>query len=133
MAERVPRPHEGPRERRARPREEPILAFRDVRLSFDRPILKGVSFDLAQGTTKIILAGSGSGKTTIPGAEVAGMTEEEMRDIRLKVGMVFQEGALFDPLTVGENVGYRLAEDGLAEDEIEDRVREMLGFVEIGR
>jgi phospholipid/cholesterol/gamma-HCH transport system ATP-binding protein len=140
---------EGPaRERRARPREEPILAFRDVHLSFDRPILRGVSFDLAQGTTKIILGGSGSGKTTILrlilgllkpddgsisvlGAEVAGMNEDEMRDIRLKVGMVFQEGALFDSLTVGENVGYRLAEDGLAEEEIEDRVREMLGFVEL--
>jgi len=146
--ERVARVEGPARERRARPREEPILAFRDVRLSFDRPILKGVSFDLAQGTTKIILGGSGSGKTTILrlilgllkpeegsisvlGAEVAGMTEEEMRDIRLKVGMVFQEGALFDSLTVGENVGYRLAEDGLAEDEIEDRVREMLGFVEL--
>jgi len=148
MRERVARVEGPARERRARPREEPILAFRDVRLSFDRPILKGVSFDLAQGTTKIILGGSGSGKTTILrlilgllkpeegsisvlGAEVAGMTEEEMRDIRLKVGMVFQEGALFDSLTVGENVGYRLAEDGLAEDEIEDRVREMLGFVEL--
>jgi phospholipid/cholesterol/gamma-HCH transport system ATP-binding protein len=148
MRERVAR-LEGPaRERRARPREEPILAFRDVHLSFDRPILRGVSFDLAQGTTKIILGGSGSGKTTILrlilgllkpdggsisvlGSEVAGLTEDEMRDIRLKVGMVFQEGALFDSLTVGENVGYRLAEDGLGEEEIEDRVREMLGFVEL--
>jgi phospholipid/cholesterol/gamma-HCH transport system ATP-binding protein len=148
MRERVARLDGPARERRARPREEPILAFRDVHLSFDRPILRGVSFDLAQGTTKIILGGSGSGKTTILrlilgllkpddgaisvlGSEVAGMNEDEMRDIRLKVGMVFQEGALFDSLTVGENVGYRLAEDGLAEEEIEDRVREMLGFVEL--
>jgi phospholipid/cholesterol/gamma-HCH transport system ATP-binding protein len=148
MAERVPRPEGAARERRARPREEPILAFRDVHLSFDRPILKGVSFELAQGTTKIILGGSGSGKTTILrlilgllkpdegsisvlGSEVVGMTEDEMRDIRLKVGMVFQEGALFDSLTVAENVGYRLMEDHLAADEIEDRVREMLGFVEL--
>jgi phospholipid/cholesterol/gamma-HCH transport system ATP-binding protein len=148
MAARVPRPDSSPRERRARPREEPILAFRDVHLSFDRPILKGVSFDLAQGTTKIILGGSGSGKTTILrlilgllkpddgsisvlGSEVAGLTEDEMRDIRLKVGMVFQEGALFDSLTVGQNVGYRLSEDGLPEEEVEDRVREMLGFVEL--
>ena len=53
-----------------------------------------------------------------------------MRDVRLKIGMVFQEGALFDSLTVGENVGYRLVEDGqLDEGEIEERVREMLGFV----
>jgi phospholipid/cholesterol/gamma-HCH transport system ATP-binding protein len=136
MAARVPRPDSSPRERRARPREEPILAFRDVHLSFDRPILKGVSFDLEQGTTKIILGGSGSGKTTILrlilgllkpddgsisvlGSEVAGLTEDEMRDIRLKVGMVFQEGALFDSLSVGQNVGYRLSEDGLPEEEVE--------------
>jgi phospholipid/cholesterol/gamma-HCH transport system ATP-binding protein len=150
MADRVhvPRLEGAARERRARPRADPILAFRDVHLSFDRPILKGVSFDLEQGTTKIILGGSGSGKTTILrlilgllkpdegsisvlGSEVAGMTEDEMRDIRLKVGMVFQEGALFDSLTVGQNVGYRLIEDGLPEDEVEDRVREMLGFVEL--
>ena len=148
MAERVPRPDDRARERRARPRAEPILAFRDVHLSFDRPILKGVSFDLEQGTTKIILGGSGSGKTTILrlilgllkpdagsigvlGSEVAGMTEDEMREIRLKVGMVFQEGALFDSQTVGQNVGYRLVEDGLPEKEVEDRVREMLGFVEL--
>jgi phospholipid/cholesterol/gamma-HCH transport system ATP-binding protein len=148
VAERVPRPDDGPRERRTKPRAEPILAFRDVHLSFDRPVLKGVSFDLAQGTTKIILGGSGSGKTTILrlilgllkpddgsisvlGSEVAGMTEDEMRAVRLKVGMVFQEGALFDSLTVAQNVGYRLMEDGLGEDEVEDRVREMLGFVEL--
>ncbi len=148
MAERVPRPDDNPRERRAKPRAEPILSFRDVHLSFDRPILRGVTFDLAQGTTKIILGGSGSGKTTILrlilgllkpdegsisvlGSEVAGMTEDEMRAVRLKVGMVFQEGALFDSLTVGQNVGYRLLEDGLGEEEVEDRVREMLGFVEL--
>jgi phospholipid/cholesterol/gamma-HCH transport system ATP-binding protein len=147
MAERVPRPDDSPRDRRARPRPEPILAFREVHLSFDRPILKGVSFDLEQGTTKIILGGSGSGKTTIlrlilgllkpdsgtivvDGTEVSRLSEEEMRDVRLKIGMVFQEGALFDSLTVGENVGYRLSEEGeLEEAEIEERVREMLGFV----
>jgi phospholipid/cholesterol/gamma-HCH transport system ATP-binding protein len=150
MAERVPRPDDSPRDRRARPRPEPILAFREVHLSFDRPILKGVSFDLEQGTTKIILGGSGSGKTTILrlilgllkpdsgsigvlGSEVAGMTEDEMRAVRLKVGMVFQEGALFDSLTVGQNVGYRLMEDRLGEDEVEERVREMLGFVELSQ
>jgi phospholipid/cholesterol/gamma-HCH transport system ATP-binding protein len=148
MAERVARLEGAARERRARPRAEPILAFRDVHLSFDRPILKGVSFDLEQGTTKIILGGSGSGKTTILrlilgllkpdsgsigvlGSEIAGMTEEEMLAVRLKVGMVFQEGALFDSQTVGQNVGYRLIEDGLPDDEVEDRVREMLGFVEL--
>jgi phospholipid/cholesterol/gamma-HCH transport system ATP-binding protein len=127
--------------------DEPVISFRDVHLAYDRPILKGVSFDLGPGTTKIVLGGSGSGKTTIlrlvlgllkpdagsilvDGREISGLDEEDMREVRLKVGMVFQEGALFDSLTVGENVGYRLHEDGeLPEAEIEERVREMLGFV----
>ena len=131
----------------ARDVDEPVISFRDVHLSFDRPILNGVSFDLGPGTTRIVLGGSGSGKTTIlrlilgllkpdagtivvDGTEVSGRSEEEMRAVRMKIGMVFQEGALFDSLTVGENVGYRLVEDGeLGEGEIEERVREMLGFV----
>jgi phospholipid/cholesterol/gamma-HCH transport system ATP-binding protein len=125
---------------------QPVISFRDVHLSFDRPILKGVSFDLHAGGTKIILGGSGSGKTTIlrlilgllkpdsgtvlvDGLEVQGLSEDELRDVRLRIGMVFQEGALFDSLSVGDNVGYRLAEDELAADETESRVREMLGFV----
>lgn len=125
----------------------PIVSFRDVHLAFDRPILSGVTFALAPGWTKIILGGSGSGKTTIlrlilgllkpdaggievAGTEVSGLREAEMRDVRLKIGMVFQEGALFDSLTVAENVAYRLVEDGeLSEEEIEGRVRELLALV----
>jgi phospholipid/cholesterol/gamma-HCH transport system ATP-binding protein len=58
------------------------------------------------------------------------LSEEELREVRLRIGMVFQEGALFDSLTVGDNVGYRLSEEGTLEaEEIEERVREMLGFV----
>jgi phospholipid/cholesterol/gamma-HCH transport system ATP-binding protein len=131
----------------ARDVDEPVVWFGDVHHSYDRPILKGVSFTLRPGTTKIVLGGSGSGKTTIlrlilgllkpdagtiivDGTSVGPLSEEELRDVRLKIGMVFQEGALFDSLTVGQNVGYRLIEDGqLAEEEIEERVREMLGFV----
>lgn len=126
---------------------EPVVAFRDVHLSFDRPVLRGVSFDLRPGTTKVVLGGSGSGKTTIlrlilgllkpesgsvrvDGVEVTSLPEEGLREVRLKVGMVFQEGALFDSLTVGENVGYRLVEDGrLGPEDVEQRVREMLGYV----
>src|SRR5262249_21615881 len=125
---------------------DPVIAFKDVELSFDRPILKRVSFDLPAGATKIILGGSGSGKTTIlrlilgllkpdagrvevDGVDVGALSEEELREVRLKIGMVFQEGALFDSMTVGENVGYRLREDALPDDEIEGRVRELLGFV----
>jgi phospholipid/cholesterol/gamma-HCH transport system ATP-binding protein len=125
----------------------PIVSFREVRLAFDRPILQGVSFDLAPGATRIVLGGSGSGKTTIlrlilgllkadsgsvrvDGAEVTRLSEAEMRAVRVKIGMVFQEGALFDSLTVGENVAYRLVEDGdLDPEEVEARVREMLGYV----
>jgi phospholipid/cholesterol/gamma-HCH transport system ATP-binding protein len=138
---------EGQAEAAARDVDEPVISFRDVHVAYDRPILKGVSFNLSPGTTKIVLGGSGSGKTTIlrivlgllkadagsvvvDGTEVTGLSEEDMRDVRLKIGMVFQEGALFDSLTVGENVGYRLIEEGkLEEAEIESRVREMLGFV----
>ncbi|PYQ44702.1 MAG: organic solvent resistance ABC transporter ATP-binding protein [Acidobacteria bacterium] len=138
---------EGQAEAAARDVDEPVISFRDVHVAYDRPILKGVSFTLSPGTTKIVLGGSGSGKTTIlrimlgllkadagsvvvDGTEVTALSEEEMRDVRLKIGMVFQEGALFDSLTVGENVGYRLIEEGkLDEAEIEARVREMLGFV----
>ena len=138
---------EGQAEAAARDVDEPVVSFRDVHVAYDRPILQGVSFNLSPGTTKIVLGGSGSGKTTIlrivlgllkadagsvvvDGTEVTGLSEEEMRDVRLKIGMVFQEGALFDSLTVGENVGYRLIEEGkLEEAEIEARVREMLGFI----
>ena len=145
----TPRPAPAPPEPPPGPQDpdEPVISFRDVHLSFDRPILQGVSFDLAPGTTKVILGGSGSGKTTIlrlilgllkpdagsihvDGADVGHMVEEDLRPVRLKLGMVFQEGALFDSLTVGENVGYRLVEDGnVSEAEVEARVREMLGFV----
>jgi phospholipid/cholesterol/gamma-HCH transport system ATP-binding protein len=144
-----PRPAPAPPERPPDPpdADQPVISLRDVHLSFDRPILQGVSFDLAPGTTKIVLGGSGSGKTTIlrlilgllrpdagsihvDGTDVGRLSEEDLRPMRLKIGMVFQEGALFDSLTVGENVGYRLVEDGnVSEEEIEMRVREMLGFV----
>jgi phospholipid/cholesterol/gamma-HCH transport system ATP-binding protein len=125
---------------------EPVISFRNVHLAFDRPVLDGVSFDVFPGTTKIILGGSGSGKTTIlrlilgllapdegtirvNGVDVVGLDEDAFRPVRLDVGMVFQEGALFDSMTVGENVGYRLREDRRPEAEIDARVEELLGFV----
>jgi phospholipid/cholesterol/gamma-HCH transport system ATP-binding protein len=99
-----------------------------------------------RGETKIIIGASGSGKSTIlklimgldkpdegtilvDGEDITHLDEQEMVHVRQKIGMVFQESALFDSLTVHENVGYRLYEEGVDEEEIERKVREVLGFV----
>ncbi|MBI5190741.1 MAG: ATP-binding cassette domain-containing protein [Nitrospirae bacterium] len=113
----------------------------------DAPILKDVSLDLNKGETGVILGSSGSGKTTIlrlllglyrpdsgrvfvNGDEVSAMGEDDLYRVRGMMGMVFQGGALFDSLTVGENVAYRLTErDELDDEEVETRVRKSLGFV----
>jgi len=125
-----------------------MIEFRNVHKSFDDDIvLKDVSFRIESGETKIIVGESGSGKSTIlklilgliqpdsgqillDGRDIARLTERELVPIRLDIGMVFQEGALFDSLSVLENVGYRLFEEGkLGEDEIVSRVSRLLGFV----
>lgn len=127
----------------------PAIEFRDVHLSFDdKVILDGVSFTVKKGETKIVLGRSGSGKSTIirlilgltrpdagqifiDGEEITGYSEPDMMDVRQKIGMVFQEGALFDSLSVYDNVAYRLLEQGLPEDEIEIEVKRMLRFVDL--
>lgn len=126
----------------------PIIVFDRVSLAFDENlILRDVSFTLITGHTKIFLGASGAGKSTIlklivgllkpdsgviwvNGERVDTMSEAEMMKVRDDLGMVFQEGALFDSLTVGENVGYKLYEEtSMPLDEVRRRVEEVLGFV----
>jgi phospholipid/cholesterol/gamma-HCH transport system ATP-binding protein len=126
----------------------PIVVFDRVSLAFDdKVILREVSFTLITGHTKVILGASGAGKSTIlklilglwkpdggiiwvNGERIDNMTERELMSVRSDLGMVFQEGALFDSLTVRENVGYRLFEEtDLPLEDANRRVQEVLGFV----
>src|SRR6266568_2617709 len=127
----------------------PAIHFEDVRIGFDEgDILRGVSFRVEPRETKILLGETGTGKTLtlklaaglltpaagtvrVLGKDVSNMREKELLDFRRRVGFVFQEGALFDSMTVADNVAYRLREDGASEEEIEPRVREVLQFVEL--
>jgi phospholipid/cholesterol/gamma-HCH transport system ATP-binding protein len=128
---------------------EPLIVFKDVRLGFDDgDVLQGISFEVSPGETKVLLGESGAGKTLIMklaagllcpdsgriwvmGHDVTQMTETELLDFRRHLGFVFQEGALFDSMTVSENVAFRLREEGVAEEEVEARVLEALTFVEM--
>ncbi len=127
----------------------PAIEFRDVHLSFeDKKILNGISFTVKRGETKVILGRSGGGKSTtirlilgllkpdsgqilIDGEDITNYSEIEMMKVRAKIGMVFQEGALFDSLSVYDNVAYRLHEQGVSEEEVEREVRRMLKFVDL--
>jgi phospholipid/cholesterol/gamma-HCH transport system ATP-binding protein len=128
---------------------EPLIAFHDVHIGFDQgDVLDGISFEVSPGETKVLLGESGSGKTLVMklaagllrpdsgriwvmGHEVTDMPEKELLDFRRHLGFVFQEGALFDSLTVAENVSFRLREENFEETEIDLRVREVLNFVEL--
>jgi phospholipid/cholesterol/gamma-HCH transport system ATP-binding protein len=128
---------------------EPAITFEDVWMGFDEgQILQGVTFQVQERETLILLGETGTGKTLtlkmaagllapnsgrviVLGNEVSEMNESELLPFRRKVGFVFQEGALFDSLSVAENVAYRLREEHAAEEEIEPRVLEVLRFVEL--
>jgi len=128
---------------------EPLVAFHNVSIGFDEgDVLKGISFDLWPSETIVLLGVSGSGKTLIlklaaglirPGAgrvfvmgqNVGTMYERNLLDFRRNIGFVFQEGALFDSMSVEENVAFRMREEHTAEGEIEKRVRQALAFVEM--
>ena len=126
---------------------EPAVEMKDVVKYYgDRAVLDGVSFRVLRGETKIIIGASGSGKSTIlklligldkpdegkiivEGEDITKLNEQQLVHIRQRIGMVFQESALFDSLGVRENVAYRLYEIGVDEHEIEQKVRQVLGFV----
>src|SRR5689334_10683228 len=127
----------------------PAIEFRDVYLAFDDVVvLDNVSLRVRRGETKIVLGGSGTGKSTIinlilglikpdggrviiDGEDITDYDEPEMMRVRKKIGMVFQEGALFDSLSVYENVAYRLHEERVDDEEVEHEVRRMLRFVNL--
>src|ERR1700746_470662 len=125
------------------------IAFEDVRVGFgDGEVLSGVSFQVQARETLVLLGETGTGKTltlkmaagllapnsgsiVVLGNEISEMPESELLAFRQKIGFAFQRGALFTSLPVSENVAYRLREDGVPEQEIELRVREVLRFVEL--
>lgn len=128
---------------------EPVISFEDVHLGFgEGDILRGVSFQVQPRETKVLVGETGTGKTLtlklaagllkpnaghvhVLGHDLGAMTEAELLPFRREIGFVFQEGALFDSMTVGENVAYQLNEEGVDEQQTEARVREALRFVEL--
>jgi phospholipid/cholesterol/gamma-HCH transport system ATP-binding protein len=129
-------------------RDGAAVVFEGVSIGFDdHPVLQDVSFSIPRGTMRILLGASGAGKSVIlklilgllrpdrgaiyvHGQRIDTMSERELIAVRADIGMMFQENALFDSLTVGENVGYRLDEElKMHGDELRRRVEEVLGFV----
>ena len=130
---------------------DPVLEFRRVCISFYGPlVLKNVSFSVAPGETRVLLGPTGVGKSVLLklanglfcpdngqvilfGEHISDMSEELLFPLRKRTGMVFQEGALFDSLTVRDNVAYQLIQEEVPDDEINERVLEALRFVELER
>jgi len=129
--------------------DEPAVVFEHVSIGFEgKQVLRNLSFTVKQGETRILLGPAGVGKSVLLkladglmrpdsgrifvfGEEVSAMPEEQLFKLRSRIGIVFQEGALFDSLTVRDNVAYRLMEEHLPHDDIEKRVIEALRFVEL--
>jgi len=131
------------------PDDTPVVQFEDVSITFDvKPVLHNISFSVEHGQTLILLGPAGcgksvllklangllgpdSGKIRIFGKEITTMPEADLYALRARIGMVFQESALFDSLNVEDNVNYRLREEHVPEDEAHKRVVEALKFVEL--
>jgi phospholipid/cholesterol/gamma-HCH transport system ATP-binding protein len=129
--------------------KQPVVVFEDVSIIFDvKPVLEKISFTVAPGETRIILGPAGCGKSVLMklangllkpdtgtikvfGQDVTKMSENDLYKLRSRIGMVFQESALFDSLSVEENVAYRLNEEKIPEEEAHMRVVESLRFVEL--
>jgi phospholipid/cholesterol/gamma-HCH transport system ATP-binding protein len=130
-------------------KDQPIVSFQNVSISFDgKPVLQDISFKVYQAETRIILGPAGCGKSvlmklvngllkpdngtiTVFGEDVTAMRERDLFALRSRIGMVFQESALFDSLSVEENVAYRLNEEGTPAEQSHARVVEALHFVEL--
>ena len=129
--------------------DAPAVRFEHVSIGFEgKDVLEDISFEVRRGETRILLGPAGVGKSVLLklangllkpdsgrifvfGYEVSAMPEEDLFRLRESIGTVFQEGALFDSLTVRDNVGYRLMEEHLPDAEIDKRVTEALRFVEL--
>jgi len=137
------------RNRRSPADPDPVIVFDGVRIGFDEgDVLRGISFRVFPRETLVFLGETGTGKTLtlklaagllhpsmgsvrVLDNEVSMMSEQELLAFRRQIGFVFQEGALFDSMTVADNVAYRLREDHVDEEEVDRRVREILAFVEL--
>ncbi len=136
----APIPHDGPAN------AGPVLEFRNVSIAFDHPVLEDVSFSVRQDETRILLGPAGVGKSVLLklangllqpdsgsiylfGEEISCIPEEQLFHLRTRTGMVFQEGALFDSLTVRDNVAFQWIQEEAPDEEIDVRVREELRFV----
>ena len=136
-----------PQEQRPPGNASPALVFRNVSIAFaGPPVLEDISFSVGPGETRILLGPAGVGKSVLLklangllrpdkgsiqlfGEEISRKSEEKLFSLRTRTGMVFQEGALFDSLTVRDNVAYQLIQERVPDEEIDNRVREALRFV----
>jgi phospholipid/cholesterol/gamma-HCH transport system ATP-binding protein len=124
----------------------PVLEFRNVSIGFEHPVLDDVSFSVGPSETRILLGPAGVGKSVLLklangllypdsgsiylfGEEISRIPEEQLFRLRTRTGMVFQEGALFDSLTVRDNVAFQLIQEEIPDEEVDSRVREALRFV----